>query len=56
MPDYKSMYFHLAGRMAGAVETLEAITETLKQAQLTTEDMFIDSKDEDPEDNPEKTE
>ena len=48
MPDYKAMYFHLAGRMATAVEVLEAttdalaaITEKLKQAQQTTEEMFI---------------
>ena len=41
MPDYKSMYYHLAGRMAGAIESLEAITQTLRQAQQGTEDMFI---------------
>ena len=46
MPDYKSMYYHLAGRVAGAIEALEAITETLKQAQQTTEDMFMNSTDE----------
>ena len=45
MPDYKSMYFHLAGRMAGAIEALEAIVVTLKQAQQTTEDMFINGED-----------
>jgi hypothetical protein len=39
------MYYHLAGRVAGAVEALEAITEKLKQAQTTTEDMFIDCED-----------
>ncbi|MDR0858647.1 MAG: hypothetical protein LBN97_06430 [Oscillospiraceae bacterium] len=52
MPDYKAMYFHLAGRMASAVETLEAttnalvaITEGLKRAQQSTEEMFINSGD-----------
>ncbi|MGI6169378.1 MAG: hypothetical protein ACOYI4_06700 [Christensenellales bacterium] len=56
MPDYKSMYYHLSGRMAGAIEALEAITETIRQAQQTTEDMFINSKDEDLEDKPEEAE
>ena len=46
-PDYKAMYFHLAGRMAGAIEALEAIIATLKEAQQTTEDMFINEEDED---------
>ena len=48
--NYRDMYYHLAGRMVSAVETLEAtvgalseITEGLKKAQQTTEDMFIDS-------------
>ena len=50
MPDYKAMYYHLAGKMAGAVESLEAITEVLKQAQRHTEDMFINSVEEDPDD------
>jgi len=48
MPDYKAMYFHLAGQMSIAIEALEglvAITERLKQAQQTTEDMFIESDD-----------
>jgi len=42
------MYYHLAGRMATAIEALEAttgalvvITEKLKKAQQATEDMFI---------------
>jgi len=49
MPDYKAMYFHLAGQMSIAVEALEglvAITEKLKVAQQTTEDMFINGDDE----------
>ena len=52
MPDYKAMYYHLAGRMATAIEALEAttgalvvITEKLKFAQQTTEDIFINSED-----------
>ena len=54
MPDYKAMYYHLAGRMATAVDALEAttnalvdITEKLKLVQQTTEEMFIS----DPDDN-----
>lgn len=54
MPDYKAMYYHLAGRMATAVEALEAttnalvaITEKMKLAQQTTEEMFISSPDDD---------
>ena len=60
MPDYKAMYYHLAGRMATAIEALDAttgalvvITEKLKQAQQVTEDMFIDSSDNEPDDKPE---
>ncbi len=48
MPDYKAMYYHLAGQMSIAIEALEglvAITERLKRAQQTTEDMFINSED-----------
>ena len=44
--DYKSMYFHLAGRMAGAIEALESVVGCLKTAQQTTEDMFINAEDE----------
>ena len=54
MPDYKAMYYHLAGRMATAVDALEAttnalveITEKLKLAQQTTEEMFISASDDD---------
>ena len=62
MPDYKAMYYHLAGRMATAVEALEAttgalvvITEKLKLAQQTTEEMFVNCDDDDDLDNdPEK--
>ena len=55
-PDYKAMYYHLAGRMATAIEALDAttgalvvITEKLKLAQQATEEMFIEgSGDDDP--------
>ena len=54
MPDYKAMYYHLAGRMATAIDALEAttnalvdITEKLKLAQQTTEEMFISNSDDD---------
>ena len=53
MTDYKAMYYYLAGRMATAVEALEAttnalveITEKLKAAQQVTEDMFINASEE----------
>lgn len=59
MADYKAMYYVLAGRMATAIEVLEAttnalvdITQKLKPAQQATEDMFIYSEDED-DDEPE---
>jgi len=61
MPDYKAMYYHLAGRMATAVDMLEATTDALtslkdklKLAQQTTEDMFIN--DDDDNDDQEATE
>ena len=61
MADYKAMYYHLAGRMATAVEVLEStsdaleattaalvsLKEKLKLAQQVTEDMFINCNDED---------
>ncbi len=54
MADYKAMYYHLAGRMATALDALEAttnalveITEKLKLAQQTTEEIFITSPDDD---------
>ena len=77
MADYKSMYYHLAGRTATAVDVLDAtigimeanakalmatlasvevlaeLKEKLKLAQQITEEMFIDS---DNEDDCEKTE
>ena len=49
MADYKAMYYHLAGQMSIAIEALEglvAITERLKKAQQTTEEMFLNSEDE----------
>ena len=52
MPDYKAMYYHLAGQMAIAIEVLEglaAVTERLKKAQRLTEEMFISMEDDDSE-------
>ncbi|MDR1674280.1 MAG: hypothetical protein LBR54_02380 [Oscillospiraceae bacterium] len=54
--NYRDMYYHLAGRMATAVELLEStvkvskaatdglesITNSLKRAQSEAEDTFID--------------
>ncbi len=52
MPDYKAMYYYLAGRMATTLEVLEAttgalvtITEKMKEAERTTEDMFMNSEE-----------
>lgn len=54
MADYKAMYYLLAGRMATAIEVLEAttgalseITEKLKLSQQQAEEMFINSEDDD---------
>ena len=48
MPDYKAMYYYLAGQTAAVVDALDAttnalvaITEKLKLAQQTTENIFI---------------
>ena len=52
MTDYKAMYYHLSGRMATAIEALEATTgalaeiaEKMKLAQQTTEEMFLNDTD-----------
>lgn len=52
MADYKAMYYYLAGRMATAVEALDAttsalveITEKMKDAQRATEEMFMNSEE-----------
>ncbi len=52
MADYKAMYYYLAGRMVTAIDALEAttgalveITEKLKQAERTTEEMFMNSEE-----------
>lgn len=58
MPGYKAMYYHLAGQMSIAIEALEglvAITEKLKKAQQTTEDMFINCNEDYSDNNPEET-
>ena len=54
MADYKAMYYHLAGQMSIAIEALEglvAITEKLKKAQQTAEEMFINCEDDDSNEN-----
>ena len=62
MPDYKAMYYHLAGRMATAIEALDAttgalvvITEKLKLAQQATEDLFIHSDEDNLDDSANET-
>ena len=59
MTDYKAMYFHLAGRMSITVDVLEmttltmeasisglkSLTDKLKEAQQTTEEIFMDGED-----------
>ncbi len=52
MADYKAMYYYLAGRMATAIDALEAttgalvtITEKMKQAEQVTEEMFMNSEE-----------
>jgi len=35
MADYKAMYYHLAGRMASAIDTLEATTNILEATTNT---------------------
>jgi hypothetical protein len=60
--NYRDMYYHLAGRMATAVEALEATTtalatiaEKLKLAQQAAEDMYINDEDNSDNNCPEKT-
>ncbi len=52
MADYKAMYYYLAGRMATAIEALEAttgalveITKKMKDAERATEEMFMNSEE-----------
>lgn len=53
-PDYKAMYYYLAGRMATALDALDAttkalveITEKLKLSQQTTEEIFLNNTGDD---------
>lgn len=46
MPDYKTMYFKLAAKMADTVETLDKLSLCLKIAQLEAEEMYISSDSE----------
>ena len=41
MPDYKTMYFSLAGKLASTIETLDHLSEHLKEAQRHKEEEFI---------------
>lgn len=56
MADYKAMYYHLAGRMEITLDVLDAttkalveISDKLKLAQQTTEEMFLNQEDTDNE-------
>ena len=40
MPDYKAMYYHLAGRMATAVEALEATTKKVSSMDEEVGDLY----------------
>ena len=50
MPDYKAMYFHLAGQMSIAVEALEGLSDALKKAQQFTEELFMRAAADDEDD------
>lgn len=39
--DYKSMYFHLTGKLTNAIDTLDKLSEMLKDAQREEEEIFI---------------
>lgn len=43
MPDYKTMYYKLAAKMADAMETLDKVSDDLKAAQLEAEELYMDS-------------
>ena len=48
MADFKSMYYHLAGRMATTIEVLEATTEVLEATTKSleaTSRALVDLKD-----------
>ena len=45
MPDFETMYFHLAAKIADAIETLEKVSRDLKVAQLEGEYLFIGDDD-----------
>ncbi len=47
MPDFEKMYFHLAGKIADAIETLDKVSRDLKVVQIEGEDMFIEDEDTD---------
>jgi len=43
--DYKAMYYLLAGRLASAVETLEATIKVLESTTKSTVDAFAEIKE-----------
>lgn len=45
MPDYRTMYFKLAAKIADTIETLDKISQDLRVAQIETEEMYINSED-----------
>ena len=48
MPDYKSMYYHLAGRTATAVDVLEATTNMMEanaKAMMASVEALADLKE-----------
>ena len=51
MPNYEQLYFNLFNSVSNAIEQLEnhnygQATDTLKQAQQKTEELYIEAKDE----------
>ncbi len=41
MPDYREMYFQLTAQIANAIDTLDDVSEKLKQAQRNAEESYI---------------
>lgn len=47
MPDYKEMYFQLAGLLADAIEELDELSVLLKAVQREGEKLFIEKEAQD---------
>jgi len=43
MTNYKDMYFHLAGKMTTAIETLDNLSQELKETQQLGEAVFVNN-------------